>query len=190
MAALAEGGGDQAEIGQQLHGQNTELRVAKEQQRLAGPSYSGTEALAEGGGSHAAISHQLHGQIAALWDAKEHERNEDRRRIMGRALGVIRSIAYESAEDRMRAGDAALALIYFELASDALPKEPWLLIKVAQAQAQLGHRKDALDALRRARGMGLNAESLRGALRDNAEFARYRDDPDFLKLLEDSTAIH
>ena len=162
----------------------------KEQQRLAGPIVSGMAALAEGGGSHAAISHQLHGQIAALWDAKEHERNEDRRRIMGRALGVIRSIAYESAEDRMRAGDAALALIYFELASDALPKEPWLLIKVAQAQAQLGHRKDALDALRRARGMGLNAESLRGALRDNAEFARYRDDPDFLKLLEDSTAIH
>jgi dienelactone hydrolase len=190
MATLAKGGGDQAEIGQQLHGQSTELRVAKEQQRLAGPTISGTEMLAEGDGSHADIRHQLHGQIAALWNAKEHERNEDRRRVMARALGVIRSIAYESAEDRMRAGDAALASIYFELASDALPKEPWLLIKVAQAQAQSGHRKDALDALRRAQGMGLNAESLRGIFRDIAEFARYRDDPDFLKLLEDSTAIH
>jgi hypothetical protein len=90
----------------------------------------------------------------------------------------------------MRAGDAALASIYFELASAALPKEPWLLVKVAQAQAQLGHRKDALDTLRRARGMGLDAESLRGAFRDNAEFSRYRDDPDFLKLLEDSAAKH
>jgi hypothetical protein len=90
----------------------------------------------------------------------------------------------------MRAGDSALASIDFELASEATPKEPWLLIKVAQAQAQLGHRKDALDALRRARGMGLDAESLRGAYRDIAEFARYRDEPDFQKLLEDSTVKH
>jgi hypothetical protein len=38
--------------------------------------------------------------------------------------------------------------------------------------------------------MGMDAESLRGIIRDNAEFTRYRDDPDFLKLLEDSTAKH
>jgi hypothetical protein len=38
--------------------------------------------------------------------------------------------------------------------------------------------------------MGLDAESLRGIFRDNAEFARYREDPDFLKLLKDSTAKH
>jgi pimeloyl-ACP methyl ester carboxylesterase len=190
MAALAKGGGDQAQMGQQLHGQSSELRVAKEEQSLAGPTIPLTEALAEGGSGQAQTSHQLHGQIAALWAAQERERNEDRRRVFARALGYVRSIAYDSAEDRMRTGDAALASVYFELASEALPKEPWLLVKVAQAQAQLGHRKDALDALRRARGMGLGAESLRGDFRDIAEFARYRDDPDFLKLLEDSTAKH
>lgn len=190
MAALAGVGGDKAGIRQQLHGQSTELRVAKEEQSLAGPTIPLTEALAEGGGDQAQISHQLHGQIAALWNAKERERKEDRRQVLERALGDVRVRAYDSAEDRMRAGDAALASIYFELASEALPKEPWLLIKVAQAQAQSGHRKDALDALRRARRMGLDAESLRGVFRDNAEFARYRDDPDFLKLLEDSTAKH
>jgi hypothetical protein len=190
MAALAKGGGDQAQMGQQLHGQSSELRVAKEEQSLAGPTIPLTETLAEGGGDQAQTSHQLRGQIAALWAAQERERKEDRRRVLGRALGTIRSIAYDSAEGRMRAGDAALASIYFELASAALPKEPWLLVKVAQAQAQLGHRKDALDTLRRARGMGLDAESLRGAFRDNAEFSRYRDDPDFLKLLEDSAAKH
>jgi dienelactone hydrolase len=190
MAALAKGGGDQAGIRQQLHGQSTELRVAKEEQSLAGPTVPVTGALAEGGGDQAQTGHQLRGQIAALWAAQERERKEDRRRILVRALGEVRSIAYDSAEDRLRAGDSALATIYFELASEALPKEPWLLVKVAQAQAQSGHRKDALDALRRARGMGLDAESLRGAYRDIAEFARYRDDPDFLKLLEDSAAKH
>jgi hypothetical protein len=88
----------------------------------------------------------------------------------------------------MRAGDATLASIYYELASEVLPMEPWLLVGVARAQAQLDHRKDALAALRRARQKGLNAESLRSVFRDNAEFAHYRDDPDFLKLLEDSAA--
>jgi dienelactone hydrolase len=190
MSALAKNEGDNAEIHQQMRGQNAGLRVAKEEQSHAGSTIPDTEPLAEGGGDQVQTSHQLHGQIAALWAAQERERKEDRRRVMVRALGEVRSIAYDSGEDRMRAGDFALASMYFELAVTVLPKEPWLLIKVAQAQAQLGHRKDALDVLRRARGMGLNAESLRGALRDNAEFARYRDDPDFLKLLEDSTAKH
>jgi dienelactone hydrolase len=190
MAALAQGGGDQTQIRQQLHRQSTELRIAKEEQNLAGPAFSGTEVLVEGGGDQAQTSHKLRGQIAALWAAKERERKEDRRRILVRVLGEVRSIAYDSAEGRMRAGDSALASVYFELASEALPNEPWLLIRIAQAQAQLGHRKDALKTLRRAREMGLNAESLRVSFRDNNEFARYRDAPDFLKLLEDSTAKH
>jgi hypothetical protein len=158
-----------------------------EQQRLAGPISSGMAALAEGGGDQAEIRRQLLGQIAALRDAEEGERNEDRRRVLGRALGQVVVGAYESAEDRMRAGNALLAGIYFELASEALPKEPWPLVGLARAEAQMGHKKDALAALRRAQGKGLDAESLRGILRDNAEFARYRDDPDLLKLLEDST---
>lgn len=190
MAALAKGGGDHPQIRQQLHGQSTELRVAKEEQSLARPMPLTTEALTEGAVGQAEIRRQLHGQIAALRDVKERERNEDRRRVLGRALGEVRSIAYGSAEDSMRDGDAALASIYFELASEASPKELWLLIKLAQAQAQSGHRKDALDALRRAREMGLDAESLRVSFRDSAEFARYRDDPDFLKLLEDPAAKH
>jgi pimeloyl-ACP methyl ester carboxylesterase len=190
MAALAQGDGDHAEIRRQLQGQSAESQYAKEQQRFIRPTYSGTAALAEGDGDQAEIRHQLLRQIAELRDAKERERNEDRRRILGRALGEVLTGTYESAEDRMRAGDAALASMYFELASEASPKEPWLLIGIARAQAQLGHRKDALDALRRARGMGLNAESRRGIFRDNAEFTRYRNDPDFLKLLEDSSAKH
>ena len=190
MAALAKGGRDQAQISQQLHGQSTELRVAKGEQSLAGPIHLTTEALTDGAVGQAEIRRQLHGQITVLRDAKERERNEDRRRVIERALGEVRSIAYGSAEDRMRASDVALAAIYFELASEASPKELWLLTKLAQAQAQLGHKKDALDALRRARGMGLDAESLRVFFRDSAEFARYRDAPDFLKLLEDSTAKH
>jgi dienelactone hydrolase len=190
MAALAERGGGQAEIRPQSRDQNTEFRDAKEQQHSAGQIFSGTDTHAEGDGDHAEILHQLHGQVAALREAKERERKEDRRLVLVRALGDVRTRGYELAEDRMRAGDSALASIDFELASEATPKEPWLLIKVAQAQAQLGHRKDALDALRRARGMGLDAESLRGAYRDIAEFARYRDEPDFQKLLEDSTVKH
>lgn len=190
MAALAKGGGDQAQISQQLHGQSTELRVAKGEQSLAGPIRMTSEALTGGAVGQAEIRRQLHGQIAALLNAKERERNEDRRRVIERALGEVRSIAYGSGEDRMRASDAVLASIYFEIASEASPKELWLLTKLAQAQAQLGHKKDALDTLRRARGMGLDAESLRASFRDNAEFARYRDDPDFQKLLEDSTAKH
>jgi dienelactone hydrolase len=160
----------------------------EEQRRLVEPISSGMATLAEGGGDQAELRHQLLGQIAGLRDAEGGERNGDRRRVLQRALGQVVVGANESAEDRMRAGDAALASIYFEFASEALPKEPWLLIGVARAEAQMGHKKDALDALRRARGKGLDAETLRGILRDNAEFARYRDDPDFLKLLEDSTA--
>jgi len=190
IAALAEGGGDQAEIRHQSQGQITGLRDAKERELNARPIYSGTAALAEDGGDQAEIRHQLHGQIAALRDAKERERNENRRCVLGRALGQVLTETYESAEDRMRAGDTTSASIYFELASEALPKEPWLQIEIARAQAQLGHKKDALNALGRTRGMGLNAESLRGVFRDNAEFARYRDDPDFLKLLEDSSVKH
>lgn len=167
-----------------------EKRDFAEQERLAGPIESGMAALREGDGDQAEIRHQLLGQIAGLRDAEERERKEERRRVLQRALGQVLSGAYESAEDRMRAGDAALASIYFELASEALPKEPWLLIGIARAQAQSGHRKDALDALRRARGKGLDAETLRRILRDNSEFAHYRNDPDFLKLLEDSSVEH
>jgi hypothetical protein len=165
-----------------------EQKDFEEQRHLVEPISSGMAALAEGGGDQAELRHQLLGQIAALQDVEQGERNEDRRRVLQRALGQVVVGAYESAEDRMRAGDAALAVIYFELVSGALPKEPWPLIGVARAQAQMGHKKDALDALRRARGNGLDTGTLRGILRDNAEFARYRDDPDFLKLLEDSTA--
>jgi dienelactone hydrolase len=190
MAALTQGGGDQAQTRQQFHEQSTGLRVAKGEQSLAGPTIPSTEVLTEGGGDQVQTSQKLRGQIAALWAAKEHERKEDRRRILVRVLGEVRSIAYESAEDRMRAGNYTLASVYFELASEALPNEPWLLIRIAQAQAQSGHRKDALNALRRAREKGLDAESLRASFRDSAEFVRYRDDPDFLKLLEDSTAKH
>jgi dienelactone hydrolase len=172
------------------HAEKQEMEDFKEQQRLAGPIISGMAALTEGGGDQVQTSQKLRGQIAALWAAKEHERKEDRRRILVRVLGEVRSIAYESAEDRMRAGNYTLASVYFELASEALPNEPWLLIRIAQAQAQSGHRKDALNALRRAREKGLDAESLRASFRDSAEFVRYRDDPDFLKLLEDSTAKH
>ncbi len=167
-----------------------EKKDFEEQQRLVEPISSGMAALAEGGGDQAEIRHQLLGQIAALQDAEEGERNEDRRRVLQRALGQVVVGAYESAEDRLRAGDALSAAMYFELISEAFPKQPWPLIGVARADAQMGQKKDALDALRRARGKGLDTETLRGILRDNAEFARYRDDPDFLKLVEDSTANH
>jgi dienelactone hydrolase len=160
----------------------------KEQQSNTGPIFLGMAALAEGAGDQSEIRHQLYGLVAELRNAKEHERNEDRRRVLDRALGEVLTRAHDSAEDRMRAGDATLASIYYELASEVLPMEPWLLVGVARAQAQLDHRKDALAALRRARQKGLNAESLRSVFRDNAEFAHYRDDPDFLKLLEDSAA--
>ena len=167
-----------------------EKKDFEEQRRLAEPISSGVTALADGGGDQAEIRHLLLEQITALQDAEQGEQNEHRRRVLERALGQVVVGADESAEDRMRAGDALRASICFEIISEAFPKEPWPLIGVARADAQMGQKKDALDALRRARGNGLDVETLRGILRDNAEFARYRDDPDFLKLLEDSTAKH
>lgn len=161
-----------------------------EQERLAGPIESGMTGLREGGGSRNDIRMQLLGQITELRDAEEGERKEDRRRVLRRALGQVVVSTYESAEARMRAGDFALASIYFELAGEALPKQPWPFIGIARAEAQLGHKKEALQALRRARENSSNTASLAAILENNGEFARYRNDPDFRKLFEDSSVKH
>ncbi|HEY6943842.1 MAG TPA: hypothetical protein VI431_01785 [Candidatus Acidoferrum sp.] len=164
-------------------GAKREKHEFEDQLRLTREISSGIAALQENQGNRAQVLANLEQQLTDLRLRTEHEKNEDKLRVLKRALTAVMVQAVETGffldeKDPHRARD------YLELALAAGPDSAWVLSNVAVARARDGDRKGALAALRQAKARSVYPARFVAWLKDEPAFEKLRGSPDFTALLE------
>ena len=145
-------------------------------------------ALAAGGGQLVDMRSALEQQISSLRSRAEHERQEEKRRVLKRALSGIFVQAMEAGDERLEAKQVDVARAYFEAACAADPTALWALENLAIARALGNDRKGTLEILRRARSGAKDLAAFTDWLKAESAFDKLRESSEFGALLGPSTA--
>ena len=171
-----------------VDGGKREKQEIKEQVLLSAGIFRGFASLSGDGSNNdsppANALNNVREQIHTLKSWAEHEKRQERARVMKRALGAILVNAMEAGLARLDANDPGHARDYFELAKAADPDSVWVLTNLAVARAANGDRRDALETLRRTKEKWTDREAFTAWLNSQAAFAKLRDTPEFLSLLQ------
>jgi len=162
----------------------------EEQQRLTQEISAGMAALAKNPTNRDDVRFELEQQIVALRSRSLHEKHEEKLRVVKRALADVFANAIETGEQRLEAGDAALAREYFQLSCDANPESAWAFGDLALAKAVDGDRKGAMEALKHAREKTKDPVAFSEWLKEEPGFAKFRDAAEFRALVSPSQNLH
>jgi len=164
-------------------GAKREQRDFEEQSRLSANISEGLAALRQDSRNRADTRTDVERQISELRSRGEHEKNQQRLRVVKRALAGIFVEAMETGQERLDAKDIPHARTYFELAASADPDSVWALSQMAAARALDGDRKGALDTLHRTKEKSKDPAAFSAWLNEEPAFAKLRDSPEFRALL-------
>jgi len=160
-----------------------------DQARLESDISAGLSSLAGGGGQLAEMRGAVRQQIIDLRSRTEHEKQEEKRRVLRRALSGIFVQAMEAGNERMEAKQIEVARAYFELACEADPNAMWALQNLAIARALTNDRKGTLEILRRAKSNTKDPAAFIEWFKTESAFDKFRESPDF-RALFDSPPSH
>ena len=93
----------------------------------------------------------------------------------------------ETGNSRLERKDFSLARLYFELAGDARPEIPWPHVSLARCLIKMGKTREALQALERAKRVGLSLQDLVNLEAQGNEFANLASDPASRKLRDEAS---
>ncbi|HVO59282.1 MAG TPA: hypothetical protein VMT53_00020, partial [Terriglobales bacterium] len=155
--------------------------VDKQMRLMSGPSAQ-MEAIRSGNPDNTALV-DVRSAIAGLKRDADHASNRRERLVLARALGGLVIQAFESSQRSMEQKDFQGALQYLELAAAGSDDLGWVHFQRARAYAGGADKNHMLAELKLSLAAGFDAPT---AL-DAAEFAAYREDPQFQKLASEWT---
>jgi predicted esterase len=163
-------------------GARRERAAIEEQRRIVAPIADSIDALSADPAGRSEMQMRLASQIAALNDQLKKNKDAAKDVILRRAHRELYAVATETGLQRMGEKKFPLAISLFEVSSALLPDAPFPFLLQARAYAASGKKKETLHALQQALDRKLPRESLAAYLRENSEFAAYRDLPEFQHL--------
>ena len=139
--------------------------------------------LATAGPDHYAAERTAFDAARDLRSHAQKEKDAAERRVLERArMGIFVGLI-EAASPLLDGKDLDLARIYLQLATEARPEAARAHVMLASCFMKLGKRREAVQALRKAKEAGLSAEELARLPAEQAEFAGLAEDSAFRKLL-------
>ncbi len=148
-----------------------------EQDRLSAPLHADLQALSEEGSERLEAVVPAHQHASGLRERLAREKQPARRLVLERALGGVYIASMEAGLAVLRAKRGEAASVLFEVASTLRPEARWPHLQRARALASVGHKNDAIRALRRALELGFDPTALAGFVETNGELAALRGDP-------------
>jgi predicted esterase len=136
-------------------------------------------ALREASPDRSALAAAVRSRVADLRRRRESEKDPQEVATLRRSLGYVFALYFESGEGMLRANDYATALLYFQVAAEAVPRSPGVDYNIACAYARSGRAKEALAALRRAVEKGFTDAAL---LKSDPDLDSLRELPEFQQL--------
>jgi predicted esterase len=164
-------------------GAKRERAAVEEQRRIVAPIADSIDALSADPVARAQIRLRLSSQIDALLNQIKQNKDAVKGVILQRARTELSAVVTETGMQKLREKDVPLAIVLFEVSAELSPDAPFPFLLLARAHAQSGRKKETLRALQRALDRSFSRDSLAAYLRNNAEFAAFRDLPEFQQLL-------
>lgn len=124
---------------------------------------------------------ELRSRAEDLYRQAEGSKDPRRAIVIRRALASAFAFAIEEGSQQLRQKNYVMAAVNFEAAGEINPRIPWPFYSLARTHALMGDRKRCFRALGKAADTGMRNAAL---LREAPEFAAWRDDPEFLKLVK------
>jgi tetratricopeptide (TPR) repeat protein len=165
-------------------GAKREKQEFENQLRLTREIFSGFVALKEDQAKRPEILANVAQQMSDLRIRAEHEKQEEKLRVLKRALGAVTVQAVETGLGLLDQKEVRQARDYFDLGLAAAPDSAWVLSSVAMERAMEGDRKGAIAALRHARMQSTDPAHFVAWMKDEPAFEKLRGTPDFVALLE------
>ena len=154
-----------------------------DQSRLESDISSDLFSLAAGGGQLAELRGATEQKITGLRTRTEHEKQEEKRRVLKRALSGIFVQAMEAGSQHLEFKQYDVARAYFELAAVADPSSLWVLQNLAITRAFIGDRKGTCEVLRRAKLATKDSSAFINWLKTEPAFDKLRNSEEFRALL-------
>jgi len=160
-------------------GRKQEERDIRKQAELVGSLYADMDKLRDDPANREEAATHLRLRMRELAGQYARKKDSPEGLLLGRALNQMAAGVISLAEAEMFRNGEALAMLCYEIVSEAHPKEAWPFYQAARLAAQIGQKKRAIHNLERAVENQLPERALRGFEKD---FPAVAAEKDFQKL--------
>ncbi len=143
-----------------------------------------------GGFTYGELRNQARDAIRRLEKDLENENRREKRLVLDRARGVVFVSLMETAKFDLDSNDLQIARDFFELAAEAQPAMYGPRVSLARCLVRMGEKEESIHELGRARELGLSPQELVDLSKQLPELSPMIGDPEFQKLIQDSSPGH